>query len=421
MQNIKIPPHDENAEKSVLGSILLDNGVLGIVLPVLSTTDFYSSKFGTIFDAMILLGQKDEPIDAVTLGKQLKSMKKWKEVGGAATLMDVIAETPTSAHALEYAKIIHSLSVRRQLLALSYKLSGAVDGQYTNQAIIKSSIKELLSLNKEGGQDTGLVAEAIHEFITDSRDKVFMKSGIFVLDNLITGLKRGRVMVVGGSTGSGKSSFCLDFGLRQVLEGHKVLIFSTELNKSAILTKLIGYFRFHTGASEEEAIASIEQMDDLRIYTELRTVQEISMEITREHKQKAVDLVIVDHLQDLDTDNYKNEYEMLRIAALTFKDLAIEKNIAVVLASQINRASVGAKKSSEVYGYSGSGKIEQIAHIALVIHRDRDDESKLLDTAFIMVKKCRSDGSTGLARVRMQPPYYLFEDMPKEIITYPRL
>src|SRR5262245_35707805 len=120
---LKVPPHNLDAEKSILGAILLDDEALLNVADIISPADFYHPRHATIFQMMLELFEKQSPIDVLTLTNQLKSKKHFAEVGGAAAISELVEETPTAAHSEEYAKIVKGLSIRRHLIDLGAKMN----------------------------------------------------------------------------------------------------------------------------------------------------------------------------------------------------------------------------------------------------------------------------------------------------------
>lgn len=396
-------------EQNVIGSVLIDPSTLSVIARYLRPEDFETPSCRQVFKAFLAMDNARIAIDVVTLTAHLKREGSWGSVGGELFLTDTLAETVTSRHAEDYAKAVKKQSIERELKQV---LGNAFEdvGNKTSGQVVSQVMGNLAGLNGKMRMGLGSVSQMLSALDEDLKDQDFFKTEIPSLDRLITGLKRKRVMIVGGSTGSGKSNFAISFAFTQLLANRRVLYFSTELSEAAIAQRVIANYRHKLGGTFDEARSAISLMDNLNVYSDLRGLNAILAEIRSQHKTAPVDLVVIDHLQDMDSENYKNEYELLREASMKFKDLGMNENIAIVLVSQLNRGSIGAKRSSEVYGFSGSGKIEQIAHIALIIERERDSEGRLKDDAFIVVKKVRSDGTTGAVKVQIHDPFYVFEE-----------
>lgn len=229
---------------------------------------------------------------------------------------------------------------------------------------------------------------------------------VFVSDkmNKIThGLKPGQIWVVGGRTGSMKSYFALDSAMQQALSGKKVLFFSTELSAEENYRRLVGLYQYYGDIPDVDvASRALQEFDDLKLYTSINTTEEILNKIKAENAISKVDMIVVDHLQEIDTGD--KEYESISKACVAFKNMAISLGISVILVSQLNRESQDKKHASV---FHGSGKIEQIAHVAIVLEKLEDTA---LTTVNLSIRKNRG-GQTGSFKFRVKFPEGVFQPL----------
>lgn len=237
--------------------------------------------------------------------------------------------------------------------------------------------KVINEITLTSGRSTGDKTGMVEEYDKQITEKFRLESPIPYLNELTGGLRRGQVWVVGGTTGAGKSFFVQDFALNQSLKSHKVLFFSTELTVLTNMERFGEMMKFYSGAQNtREGIEMIEEMKNLYIYDDLRSVNEIALEIKRQNMIEQVDLIVLDHLQDMSSTNDR-QYESINEICEMIKDLSIKLNIPSIIVSQLNRQGTReTTKDKFVFSFTGSGKIEQIAQVAMVILRDVDDNSK---------------------------------------------
>lgn len=231
--------------------------------------------------------------------------------------------------------------------------------------------KALSAIARSNDRELGEMADVYERYVKDRKFKEALYFGVEELDNLTGGVRKGQVWVVGAGTGVGKSVFVSDFALKQSMLKKKVLFFSTEMTAQGNLGRL-GFMmmEYNQANNIDHGVEMVREMKHLHLYDKLRTFQEIRNEIIRQDQLGKVDLIIVDHLQDMSAKG-QNQFELLNTVSTEFKDLAIDLNQRLILVSQLSRSGDTQSKNA----FWGSGKIEQIAHVAMILSelKDRDD------------------------------------------------
>lgn len=242
-----------------------------------------------------------------------------------------------------------------------------------DEAMLKAE-KMLSVIARSNDRELGNIDDVYQRYVTEKKNTESLYFGVEELDNLTGGVRKGQVWVVGAGTGVGKSVFVSDFALKQAMLNKKILFFSTEMTAQGNMGRL-GYMmmEYNNANNIDDGVSMVAKMNNLHLYDKLRTFEEMKWEIIRQNQIAPVDLIIVDHLQDM-TARGVNQFELLNTVSAEFKDLAIDHNQRLLLVSQLNRSSSKSIDASSG-AFWGSGKIEQIAHVAMILSelKERDD------------------------------------------------
>ncbi len=437
-QTGKVPPHDIEAEKSVLGSILIDSSAISLVAEFLRSDQFYVPAHQTIFDAMLALFEKQQPIDLLTLKSEMQTAGNLKKIGGAQYLSDLINIVPTSAHVEQYGHIVKDEYTKRKLIEMSSRL---VENAFDN-----ADIRKLLDMAE--GQIFALSQEHLHsdfielksilaesferleEFVKRGDHMRGVPTGFADLDNKLSGLQESNLVILAARPGVGKTTMALNIALQAAIN-HKMPVgmFSLEMSKEELVDRLlvgqaeIDAWRLKTGRlSDDDYKRLTEAMGDLSsapIFiddTPGISILEMRTKARKLKMDKDIKMLIVDYLQLADAGRrFDSRVQEVSFVSQGLKNLARELRIPVLALSQLSRAveQRGSKKP-QLADLRESGAIEQDADVVMFIYQE--EENDLLDTSKrilkIYIAKHRN-GATGEIELMFRGDRVKFYSMEK--------
>lgn len=399
----RVPPHDLQAEKSVLGAVLIDTSAIGIVAEFLKGPHFYQREHQIIFNAMIKLFEKQNPIDVITLKNQLQNEGELKNAGGQEYLSELINAVPTSAYVEQYAHIIRAQYTKRKLIEVS---SRSVEKAFEDKGEIKELIdeieSEIFSLAEEH-QHRDFIQ--LKEVLTTSFERLeeFMKSGTHTrgvatgfagLDNKLSGLMPSNLVILAARPGVGKTTFALNIALNVAMKDRKsVGFFSLEMSKEELVDRLlvgqsdVDAWRLKTGRLTDDdtkrIVAAMGDLAEAPIYiddTPGVSILEMRTKARKLKAEKGLDLLVVDYLQLADSGRrFDSRVQEVSFISLGLKNLARELQIPVLSLSQLSRAVEQRNdKKPQLADLRESGAIEQDADVVMFIYQD-DDGGDLVD------------------------------------------
>src|SRR3989344_7175858 len=266
--NVKIPPHSLDAEISVLGALLLDKNAIVNVAEFLQTDHFYESRHASIFEVIIELYEKREPIDVLTVSEGLKRKKKLKETGGAGYLAELVNKVPTSAHVEQYGKIVKETSIKRSLMAAAARLVEISfdDGLSADELLDQAETKVFSLTQQHVNQAFVPIRSALAESF-DRLDELHknsgtlrgVPSGLAQLDDALAGFQKSNLIILAARPGVGKTALALNIAQHIALKEKKsVAIFSLEISIEELVDRLlvsqanIDAWRLKTGKLNDE-------------------------------------------------------------------------------------------------------------------------------------------------------------------------
>ncbi|MDE0121486.1 MAG: replicative DNA helicase [bacterium] len=437
----RVPPHSREAEESVLGAILLSRDATNRVMEVLDTDDFYEPVHGLVFEAARRLFNESQAIDVLTLAEELRRTDSLERIGGHERLADLSQSVPNIAHADRYAAIVAEHSQRRRLIDVSQRVTDlAMNLDRTTETVIDQAERMMLEVNDETAEEGLLPAKdligSVFEDIEKQGDQLTgLATGLKDLDSQLMGLKPGALVVVAGRPAMGKSAFAQTVAINVAQTGGVIALFSLEMSKEEILTRLLSMVgevnsaQIRAGVANrqhlwDKLIEAAGRIHDWKLYLDDSpepTVTEIRAKCRRLRREEGLDLVIVDYLQlmpSADASSSRNpEYRQQEIAGVSrsLKALARELNIPVIGISQLNRAvELRNDKRPLLSDLRESGAIEQDADIVLFLYRpeyyakDKDKEA-LKNQAQVIIAKHRA-GPTGMVQTTFAKEYTLFRN-----------
>lgn len=422
----RIPPQNNEAEKSVLGAMLMDKDAIINAAGVLKPDYFYDLRHKLIYTALISLFEEGMPIDIVTVADKLKAARNLKKIGGRSYLTELVGFVPTSAHAEEYAVIVRGNALRRELISSAAKITElSFDEQIQIQEVVDKSEQLLFGVAQKGVSSNfvhikDLLKEAYERAEhADGKDNALgVSSGFKDLDKLLGGFQKSDLIILAARPSVGKTSLSLDF-LRAsgVYEKKRVLYFSLEMGNSQIIDRLVGmqagipFWEIRTGNLNDEKFMKLAdamgELSEAEIYIDDKpgqSINEIRTKSRRMALERGVDIIFVDYLQLLHADNSEGRTQEVSQISQGLKNIARELEVPVVALSQLSRAIESRQnRRPQLSDLRESGSIEQDADIVMFIDREEtynpDTERKGMADLFVAKHRNGPTGTIELAWV----------------------
>ncbi len=440
----RTPPQDIVAEKSLLGAIMISDGVMPEILTILRGRDFYEKRHEIIFNAMARLYDQHRPIDLLTLTAELRKTKSLKDVGGAEYLTELSNFVPAASHAKAYAEIIEKASVRRRLIQAGTNIANKAfedDAEVDN--LIGAAEKDLFEVSDKIIKSDYV---AMDELLADAFDRIEelhknkgalrgLKTGFRDLDKKTAGFQKGDLVIIGARPAMGKTTFAQNLAYNIASINNKgVLFFSMEMAANEIIDRMISdvsgvdNWKMRTGNLTDEEFQKIGdalgEMDEIPIYiddTSSMTIVELRNKARRAMHDHDIGVVIVDYLQLISgTDRYAgNRVQEVTEISRGLKILARELEIPVIALAQLSRNVTGREDPRPVLSdLRESGSIEQDADLVMFLHRpdyyrQNDDNYEETHITELIVAKHRH-GAVGKIELYFHPELLRFMSLDKE-------
>lgn len=397
--NRGLPPHDIDAEKSVLGALLLDKDAIVKVVEFLRPRHFYKEDHAQIYEAIMTLFENREPSDLITVQSELKKKKRLEKVGSVSYLTELVNFVPTAANIETYARIIKDAAVKRFVLSASADIGDLVFTAENTSDLLDKAEQLLYAVSQDSViqdfvpiKDTlEITFERLDELSKNKGELRGVPTGLRKLDRMLSGMREGNLVVLAARPSVGKSS--LAFGISQyaaTMKKQGVAIFSLEMSREMIVDRMISAqanidnWKISTGnlstedfekygiAAGELAEAPIFIDDTPAIgILEMRTK---ARRLVMEHK---IDLIVVDYLQLMRGTRLESRVQEVSEISQGLKAIARELKIPVLALSQLSRAveQRGGDKKPQLSDLRDSGSIEQDADVVMFLWR-LDDENR---------------------------------------------
>jgi replicative DNA helicase len=419
---VRIPPQSIDSEKAVLGSIMLRKDAMHEVEDVLIPDSFYVEKHRMIYQAMLDLSLKNEPIDMLSLSTKLAERKHLDSVGGNQYLAEIVNIVPSSTNVRHYADIVQKKYVLRSLIEAADYVSELAfeEGDEHMDEILDHAEKKIFSVVsspktqkfisiKDTIPEAWERIEKLHENKGALRG---LPTGFRDLDVMLSGLQNSDLIILAARPSMGKTTLALDIArLSATLHGKSVGIFSLEMSTQQLLERMlsaeskVNAWKLRTGqltADREfsQLRDSLDKLSKSKIYIDDRpgnSIVQMKAVARRIKAEKGLDLIIVDYLQLMTTSkNYDSMVNQVTEISRSLKGLAKELDIPVLALSQLSRAVESRGGKPRLSDLRDSGSIEQDADVVMFIHRDDKgkDESEKTNIAEILIEKHRN-GPTG--------------------------
>ncbi len=436
-----VPPNSVEAEVSVLGAMLQDSAAVLRATEHLRPEDFYQPEHKEIFSVMMDLYLQRRPIDLVTLHTELARKGSLEGVGGNAYLMKILNSVPTSANVKAYIDIVQEKSTMRKLIQACQKISGECFTQQTPlEDILSSAEKAIFDIVMN--QTDGETLVPLREVLVKTYDQIDelsrlhgaiggVPTGFIDLDNLLTGLHPGELVVVGARPSMGKTSFAMNIASHASLKrGKSVAVFTLEMPREQIAMRMlcsdaqVDMQRVRKGTLTDKDWSnlanSVQSMADAPMYiddTAGITPSQLRSRCRRLKMDKGLDLVVVDYLGLMKADG-RVESRQLEVSEISrqLKAIALDMKIPIIACAQLSRANKDrVDKRPVLSDLRDSGSIEQDADVVMFLHREeyynKDTEDKNIGE--VIISKQRS-GPLGTVKLAWLSEYTTFANLARD-------
>ncbi len=438
----KIPPQNLDAEKSLLGAVLIDEETIADISEHVTAKDFYEKRHSIIYDAMMRLYEKHQPVDLLTLTEELKRKKELDTIGGSAYLTDLTNYVPTSAHAEAYAELVAQKAIRRRLIKASGEISElGYNEDTTTQELLEKAEAELFSVS-----DTSLKQDlvSIESILTESFDRMEelhrnkgtlrgVRTGYRDLDNMTAGLQRSDLIILASRPAMGKTTLVTNLAYNvATIAKQPVLMFSLEMSKEQLVDRMLAdasgvdAWNIRTGNLSDDDFSKLsEAMGELAeapIFiddTPGLSVLEMRTKARRANHEQPLGLVIVDYLQLMQGSGRNDDSNRVQVVgeiSRGLKLIARELNVPVIALSQLSR-SVESRSPQipQLADLRESGSIEQDADIVMFIYREAyyNPETERENITDLIIAKHRN-GPTGRIELYFHPERLRFMSLDRK-------
>jgi replicative DNA helicase len=435
IENLKKVPSSIEAEKSVLGGILLKPDIFGDIVEILSPNDFYKSGHKLIYEAMRDIYNSGTEIDPIVVVNKLKKNDKFDEIVGEELLYEIISDVPTAANIIEYAKIVKEKATLRRLGEVGTKIVELAYEGYEEVDTILDKAEGMIFKISENVDSKDLVSlkdVIAQEFIR--LEKVYQNKGVATgissgfsdFDQMTSGFHPSDLIILAARPAMGKTAFALNLALNAAMKGNKgVLLFSLEMSSSQLLQRLlsieagIALQKIRNGFLDPDdwgklGLASMKLSNSEINIADLPNVNVLEIRAIARRLKAAgkLDMIVIDYLQLIKGSGGKNDNRQQEISEISraLKGIARELDIPIIALSQLSRATEQrADRRPMLSDLRESGAIEQDADMVLFLYRDDyyNEESEDKGLTEVIIGKQRN-GPVGTVKLRFFHEYTKF-------------
>ena len=418
----RLPPHSIEAEEALLGSLLIDPDALFEVNSFLRPDAFYRTQNRWIYEAILRLSDRREPVDLITLTEELRRLEQLEDIGGEAYVINLINMVPTAINAPNYGRLVEAAAIRRKLVSAASAIANlAYDEKEDINVVIDRSEQTLFSISEERTtrdlvpirQIAGEYLDRIQELRERGEDFVGIPTGFTELDRLLGGLNKSDLIIVAARPGMGKTSLQNAIALTAANKyGKRIAMFNLEMSGEQLVQRMIAAEtridsqRLRRGQLAEHEMPifmeAVGRLSETRIFiddTPSISPNQLRTKCRRLYAEHGLDLVMIDYLQLMQAERAtNNRVQEISEISRGLKGLARELNVPVIAAAQLSRAvEQRQEKRPLLSDLRDSGSIEQDADIVMFIYRDEyynPDTTERPNIAELNIAK-HSNGPTG--------------------------
>lgn len=428
-KDLRIPPQNIEAEKALLGSVMMRGEVMHDIVDMVGEASFYSNQHKNIWSVLFELHSKNTPIDLLSVSARLKDKGLIDQSGGMTYLTELINVVPSSANAEHYAEIVEKKHIMRELLRAAEHITGlGYDEEAELHEVLEKAEKALYAVtNKTGSHKFVALKDTLHEaweridHLHSTKDQIRgVPTGFVEIDNKLAGFQKSDLIILAARPSMGKTSLALDIARKSAVD-HKVpvAIFSLEMSSQQLVDRMLaaesqvdswkirtGHFEKLSAQQDFKSInEAIGRLSDAPIYIDDQpgnNILKMRSVARRLKNEKGLGLIVVDYLQLMvptQTRNTDNLVQQVTEISRSLKNLARELEVPVLALSQLSRAVEQRGGKPRLSDLRDSGSIEQDADVVMFIHRESDqDQGGRKEEAEILIEKHRN-GPTGIAKL----------------------
>lgn len=390
-------PHDADAEKSVIAALLLDPDAIIKVADILSADSFFVPAHAKLYDAMVSLYERRQPIDVVTLTAELRKRKDLQDVGGAAYLAELSGILSTTANVVQYAQMVADLYLKRRLITIAGEIGElGLQEQVEAKDALDAAEQKVFALSQKS---TGKSFIQLKETLVESFDRIDelqrspgglrgVTTGFQDLDTLLAGMQKSNLLILAARPGMGKTAFALNMAHHAAVHsGVRVGIFSLEMSREELVDRLlvsqadIDAWKLKAGRLDQQDFLKLSDamgvLADAKIYIDDSpglSIFEMRTRARRLMTEYKIDMLMVDYLQLAHGKTQDNRVQEVAEISQGLKNIARELKIPVVALSQLNRSVESrGERVPQLSDLRESGSIEQDADVVMFLYR-KDDE-----------------------------------------------
>lgn len=440
----RIPPNNIEAEEALLGSLLIDPEAIFDVAAFLQPKAFYRAQNQWIYEAILDLNERRQPVDLITLSDELRRREQLDELGGEAYLIGLINIVPTAINAKSYAQIVESAALRRQMISAASTIANLAHEEDEDISVVIDRAEHALFSISEERTTRDLVPvkelarsylDRIEELHERGDDVIGVPTSFSDLDRLLGGLNKSDLVIIAARPGMGKTALQMAIGQAAARRyGKRVAIFSLEMSGEQLVQRMIAAEtridsqRLRRGDLQDqewpifyEAIGRISEAQLFIDDTPSISPMQLRTKCRRLYAERGLDLVLVDYLQLMQSERTQyNRVQEISDISRALKGLARELDIPVVAASQLSRAVEQRQdKRPQLSDLRDSGSIEQDADIVMFIYRDEyynPDSSERPNIAEISIAKHRN-GPTAIVDLYWHGQLATFRNLQRQEVV----
>ena len=438
-----VPPHSTEAERSVLGAMLQDGAALTAAAELLRPEDFYTPAHKEIFDAAQSLAAAGMAVDLVTMDAELSRRGTLPGVGGVEYLIELTQFVPTTANIRYYIRIVSEKSTLRRLIGAAGEISQASYAQEKELPEVLALSEKLIFdivMQRAGGEELKHIKEVLTKTYEQMEEFARLKGGVsgvptgfYGLDNLLTGLHGGELILVGARPSMGKTSFAINIATHAARKGAKIAVFSLEMPREQIAMRMLccdarvnmqsvrkGLLKDEDWMKLARTLAPLAASEVYIDDTSGLSPGQLRSRCRRLMMDKGLDLIVLDYLQLMGSDK-KAESRQVEVSEISrsLKAIAQELKVPLVACAQLSRANEKRGAGSfrpMLSDLRDSGSIEQDADVVMFLHREayyHRDDPQPDNTAEVIVAKQRN-GPLGTIKLAWLGEYTLFDNLSDE-------